>query len=71
MDESVGGYSDLTLLVDPKTFGIVGYTWELHKDPTVYSGQCLTYKETATDVRLGVEIELPESVKNELAGATH
>ena len=71
LDESGEGYSDLTLLVDPKTFAIAGYTWELHRDPTVYSGLCLTYKETATDGRLGVAIELPESVKNELAGATH
>ena len=62
---------DFKLVVDPKTFAIAGYTWELHRDPTVYSGPCLTYKETATDGRLGVEIELPESVKNELAGATH
>ena len=60
---------DLTLVVDPGTFALVGYTWELHRDPDVHSGSCLTYKDVATDGRLGVPIELPESIRNELAAS--
>ncbi len=48
---------DLTLVVDPKTFAVVGYTWELHRDPDVHSGPCLTFKEVATDGRLGVDMD--------------
>ena len=48
---------DLTLVVDPKTFSLVGYTWELHRDPDVHSGPCLTYREVATDGRLGVDMD--------------
>ena len=44
---------DLTLVVDPDTFALEGYTWELHRNPDVYTGSCLTYKEVATDGRLG------------------
>ena len=55
--------------MDPGTFALVGYTWELLWDPDVHSGQCLTYKEVATDGRLGVPIELPESIRNELAAS--
>ena len=60
---------DLTLVVDPKTFALVGYTWELHRNPDVHSGPCLTYKEEATDGRLGVEIDVPEEVLNELTAS--
>ena len=48
---------DFTLVVDPKTFAIVGYTWELHRDPDVHSGPCLTFKEVATDGRLDVDMD--------------
>ena len=58
---------DLTLVLNPETLAIEGYTWELHRNPDVYSGRCLRYKETATDGRLGVEIEVPEVIRNELA----
>ena len=58
---------NLTLMLDPKTYALVGYVWELHRNPVAYSGQCLTYKETATDVRLGVDITVPELISNELA----
>ena len=60
---------DLTLVADSKTFALVGYTWELHKNPDVHSGPCLTYKEVATNGRLGVDIEVPESIRAELAAA--
>ena len=60
---------DLTLVVDSMTFALVGYTWELHRNPDVHSGPCLTYKEVATDGRLGVEIEVPESIRNELTAS--
>ena len=58
---------DLTLVVDRDTFELEGYTWELHRDPEVESSTCLTYKEVATDGRLGVEIEVPESIRDQLA----
>ena len=56
---------DLTLVLDPKTYALVGYTWELRKDPDANPGQCLTYKEVATDGRLGVDIAVPEAIRNE------
>ena len=58
---------DLTLILDRETYTIVGYTWEMHKNPGANPGVCLIYKETATDGRLGVEIEVPEVIRNELA----
>ena len=58
---------DLTLVLDPETFAIEGYTWELHKNPDANPGRCLTYKEVATDGRLGVNITVPEVIRNELA----
>ena len=60
---------DLTLVVDPRTFALGGYTWELHRNPDVHSGPCLTYQEVATDGRLGVKIDVPEKVRNELTAA--
>ncbi len=62
-----GDSFDLTLVVDPETYTIVGYTWEMHKNPGANPGVCLIYKETATDGRLGVEITVPEVIRNELA----
>ena len=58
---------DLTLVLNPETFAIEGYTWELHRNPDVYFGPCLTYKEVGTDGRLGVEIIVPEVIRNDLA----
>ena len=60
---------ELTLVVDPRTFALVGYTWELHMNPGVHSGPCLTYQEVATDGRLGVEIRVPDEVRNELTAS--
>ena len=60
-------FLDLTLVLDPETYTIVGYTWEMHKNPGANPGQCLMYKETGTDGRLGVEITVPEVIRNELA----
>ena len=62
-----GDSFDLTLVVDAETYALVGYTWELHKNPGANPGVCLIYKETATDGRLGVEITVPEVIRNELA----
>ena len=47
---------DLTLVLDPETYAIVGYTWEMHKNPGANPEACLTYREVATDGRLGVDI---------------
>ena len=60
---------DLTLVLNPENFAIEGYTWELHRNSEVYSGPCLTYREVATDGRLGVDIEVPESIRNELTAS--
>ena len=57
---------DLTLVIDPDTFALAGYTWELHRNPEVHSGPCLTYKEVATDGHIGIPIEIPESIRNQL-----
>ena len=68
-DWTPGDSVDFTLVVDPKTFAPVGYTWELRKDPAANPNSCLTYKEVATDGRLGVEIDVPESIRNQLAAS--
>ena len=58
---------DLALVLDPKTYALVGYTWTLHKNPDVHAGSCLTYQEVGTGVRLGVEMEVPEEIRKGLA----
>ena len=71
LDESYGNLwgetVDFRLLVTPETFDVVGYTWELSKDPAKNPNACLTYREVATDGRLGTPIEVPESIRNQLA----
>ena len=47
----------------------MGYTWELREDPAKSPNACLTYKEVATDGRLGIPIEIPESIRNQLAAS--
>ena len=56
---------DLTLVLDPETYALAGYTWERRLNPGANPGICLIYKETATDGRLGVEIEVPEKVRDD------
>lgn len=58
---------DLTLVLDPETYALAGYTWERRLNPGANPGLCLIYKETATDGRLGVDITVPEAIRNELA----
>ena len=60
---------DFTLMIDPESFAIKGYTWERRKNPAANPNACLIYKEVATDGRLGVDIEVPESIRNELASS--
>ena len=43
--------------------------YPLRKDPAANPNSCLTYKEVAIDGRLGVDIELPESIRNELTAS--
>lgn len=43
-DWTSGDSLDLTLALNPETFAVVGYTWELNKDPAKNPGLCLTYK---------------------------
>ena len=59
---------DLTLVLDPEAFALVGYTWEVHRNSDATPGQCLTYREVATDGRLGIDIPVPEAIHNKLAG---
>ena len=68
-DWTPGDSVDFTLVVNPESFEVVGYTWELHKDPANNPNSCLAYKEVATDGRLGVDIQVPESIRNELAAS--
>ena len=68
-DWTPGDSVDFTLVVDPETFAIEEYTWELRKDPATNPGACLVYKEVATDGRLGVEIPVPESIRNALSAS--
>ena len=56
---------DLALVLDPETYALAGYTWELHSNPDANVGQCLTYREVATDGALGVEIAVPEEIQND------
>ena len=55
-DWTPGDSIDLTLILNPQTYALVGYTWELHKDPDANPGECLTYKEVATNGLLGVDV---------------
>ena len=62
-----GDSLDLTLVMDPETFAIVGTRGRSARIPPSIPTSCLTYKEVATDGRIGIPIEIPESIRNELA----
>ena len=47
------------LVMDRETAAIEGYAWEMRYDPVVYAGNCLVYREVATDGQLGVDIAIP------------
>ncbi len=68
-DWDPGDALDLTLVMDTETLSIEGYTWELRKDPAANPNSCLVYKEMATDGRLGVDIDVPESIRSQLASS--
>ena len=57
---------DFTLVLDPESFAIRGYTWERRQNAAANPGQCLIYREVATDGRVGVDLEVPDAVKNGL-----
>ena len=57
---------DFTLVLDPESFAIRGYTWERRKNAAANPGKCLIYREVATDGRMGVDLEVPDAVKNGL-----
>ena len=65
-DWDPGDTLDLTLVMDTETLAIEGYIWELRKNPATNPNSCLVYKEMATDGRLGMDIEVPESIRSEL-----
>ena len=69
-DHPIDKQLDLTLVFDRATLALVGYTWELHRDPEEYSGECLTYREVATGGRFSPNMEVPESVRNDLVSTS-
>ena len=60
---------DFTLVLDRDTAATEGYTWEVRFDPVARAGSCLVYREVATDGQIGVDIEVPDSIQNELDNA--
>ena len=54
------------LVMDRETAAIRGYTWEMGYDPVAHAGNCLIYREVATDGQIGVDIAVPEAIQNEL-----
>ena len=56
---------DFTLDLDPDTYEIKGYHWLHRKDPGLDHDGCITYEEVATDFQVGVEIKLPEELRND------
>ena len=57
---------DFTLELDQQTLEIRGYRWRVKYDSEKRpDNPCLTYEEVATDFRVGVEIEIPEELRND------
>ena len=56
---------DFTLDLDPDTYEIKGYQWLLREDPEKDKDGCMTYEEVATDFKVGIEVELPEEIRND------
>ena len=57
---------DFTLELDPETYEISGYRWLLKYDREKRPDRrCMTYEEVATDFQVGVEVELPEELRND------
>ena len=54
------------LVMNRETAAIEGYTWEVRFDPAARGGSCLVYREVATDGQIGVEIDVPDSIRDEL-----
>ncbi len=54
------------LVMDRETAAIRGYTWEMGYDPVAHAGNCLIYREVATDGQIGVDLAVPEAIQNEL-----
>ena len=57
---------DVTLILDPESFAIRGYTWEQRRNTAAYPGKCLIYREVATDGRTGIDIEVPDTIRSGL-----
>ena len=56
---------DFTLDLHPDTYEITGYHWLHREDPGLDLDGCITYEEDATDLQVGVEVELPEELRND------
>ena len=55
----------LTLVFDSSQT-LIGYTFELDRDTNKYEGECIKYKEVATDMVFFEQIDLPESIREDL-----
>ena len=64
--DAEGDRVSLTLVLDPAKAEIVGYTWEARSDPAANPGGCLVYREVATDGQIGVDIAIPDAIRNQL-----
>ena len=56
-----GEIVDFTLVLDEDTYEIEGYTYNWHQEPD--PNYCDVYEETAEEVELGVEIDVPRGIK--------
>ena len=56
---------NLTLVIDSSQT-LVGYTFELDRDTDEYEGGCIKYKEVATDMVFLDQMNLPESIREDL-----
>ena len=56
---------DFTIDLNPDTYEIKGYQWLLREDPEKDKDGCMTYEEVATDFKVGIEVELPEEIRND------
>ena len=55
---------NLELVIDRETGALKGYAWEAHRVPE--PNRCLVYREEAIDVKLGIDLTIPESIQRDL-----
>ena len=55
-----GGTVGFRIVLDDESFALKGYTWRRSRQP---SDSCYIYEEEVSEVELGVEVEVPESIR--------